>query len=172
MQSNWYAIQVRTGSEKRICDKIIGAVEPTLYQECFVPLAEYVVKRNGEYQKMIRPLFPGYLFVITDYIEQVSGQLFKIADFKRVLKSDNIFTPIEQEEADLLAGLYDDAYLVRLSKGIIVNSRVMVLSGPFQGREGLIKKIDRHRRTGLVEMTMMGRPMEIQIPLEIVEKIS
>ncbi len=121
---------------------------------------------------MIRPLFPGYLFVITDCIEQVSGQLFKIADFKRVLKSDNIFTPIEQEEADLLAGLYDDAYLVRLSKGIIVNSRVMVLSGPFQGREGLIKKIDRHRRTGLVEMTMMGRPMEIQIPLEIVEKIS
>ena len=77
-----------------------------------------------------------------------------------------------QEEADVIAGLYDDDYLVRLSKGMIVNSRVIVLSGPFQGREGLIKKIDRHRRIGLVEMTMMGRPMEIQIPLEIVEKVA
>ncbi len=171
MQSNWYAIQVRTGSEKMICEKIIQTVGADLYQECFVPLAEYIVKRAGTYQKMIRPLFPGYMFIITDCIEQVSAQLSKITAFKRVLKSDNIFTPIEQEEADLIAGLYDDTYLVRLSKGMIVNSRVMVLSGPFQGREGLIKKIDRHRRTGLVEMTMMGRPMQIQIPLEIVEKI-
>lgn len=171
MQSNWYTIQVRTGSEKMICEKIIQTVGVDLYQECFVPLAEYIVKRNGVYQKMIRPLFPGYLFIVTDCIEQVSAQLSKISAFKRVLKSDNIFTPIEQEEADLIAGLYDDTYLVRLSKGMIVNSRVMVLSGPFQGREGLIKKIDRHRRTGLVEMSMMGRPMQIQIPLEIVEKI-
>ena len=172
MQSNWYAIQVRTGSEKRICEKIIQAVDGNLYQECFVPLAEYIMKREGAYEKRIRPLFPGYLFIITDCIEQVSAQLSKISAFKRVLKSDNIFTPIEQEEADLIAGLYDEAYLVRLSKGMIVNSKVIVLSGPFQGREGLIKKIDRHRRTGLVEMTMMGRSMQIQIPLEIVEKIS
>ena len=172
MQSNWYAIQVRTGSEKMICEKIIQAVDNHLYQSCFVPLAEYIVKREGVYQKRIRPLFPGYFFIITDCIEQVSGQLSKISAFKRVLKSDNVFTPIEQEEADVIAGLYDDDYLVRLSKGMIVNSRVIVLSGPFQGREGLIKKIDRHRRIGLVEMTMMGRPMEIQIPLEIVEKVA
>ena len=137
-----------------------------------MPLAEYIVKREGVYQKRIRPLFPGYLFIITDCIDQVAAQLYKISAFKRVLKSDNLFTPIEQEEADLIAGLYDDAYLVRLSQGMIVNSRVLILSGPFQGREGLIKKIDRHRRIGLVEMSMMGRPMEIQIPLEIVEKIS
>ena len=87
------------------------------------------------------------------------------------MKSDNIFTPIEQEEVDLIAGLYGEEYLVRLSKGIIVDSHVIILSGPFQGREGLIRKIDRHRRTGLVEISMMGRPLQVQIPLEIVEKI-
>lgn len=172
MQSNWYAIQVRTGSEKLICEKVIQTVDTSLYEECFVPLAEYIMKRDSVYQKTIRPLFPGYFFIITDYIEQVAAGLSKISQFKRVLKSDNIFTPIEQEEADLIATLYDDDYLVRLSKGIIVNSRVMILSGPFQGKEGLIRKIDRHRRMGIIEMNMMGRPLQVQIPLEIAEKLS
>ncbi len=171
MQSNWYAVQVRTGSEKQLCEKIIQTVDAQLYTQCFVPFAEYLVKRDSVYQKRIRPLFPGYFFIITDQIEQVAAQITKIAQFKRILKSDNIFTPIEQEEADLIAGLYDEEYLVRISKGIIVDSRVIILSGPFQGREGMIRKIDRHRRTGLVEMSMMGRPLQVQIPLEIVEKI-
>ncbi len=171
MLSNWYAIQVRTGSEHLMCEKIHQFLNPSLYSECFVPLAEYITKRNGEYQKSIRPLFPGYFFIITDDIEQVAGGLTKITQFKRILSSDHIYTPLEQEEADLIAGLYDDAYLVRLSKGIIVNSKVLIHAGPFRGREGLIRKIDRHRRTGLVEMTMMGRPVQIQIPLEIVEKV-
>ncbi len=171
MQSNWYAIQVRTGSERQLCEKIVQTVDADLYSECFVPLAEYIIKKDSSYQKHIRPLFPGYFFIVTDYVEQVAAQISKISQFKRILKSDNIFTPIEQEEADLIAGLYDEEYLVRLSKGIIVDSRVIILSGPFQGREGMIRKIDRHRRTGLVEISMMGRPLQVQIPLEIVEKI-
>lgn len=172
MQSNWYAVQVRTGSEQLVCEKILRYVEGTLYYECFVPLAEYIVKRDAVYQKIIRPLFPGYFFIISDNIEAVAAQISKISQFKRILKSDNTFVPIEQEEADLIAGISDDEGVVKLSRGIIVNSKVMILTGPFQGREGMIRKIDRHQRTGLVEMSMMGRSIQVRIPLEIVEKIS
>lgn len=172
MQSNWYAIQVRTGCETLICEKVIRQLDPGIYRECFVPLAEYIVKKNAAYQKWIRPLFPGYFFIITDYVENVAAQLLQIPQFKRILKSGDVFTPIEQEEAMMISGLYDENYILRLSKGIVVNSKVLITSGPFQGREGLIRKIDRHRRLGFVELTVMGRPVEIRIPLEITEKIS
>lgn len=39
-----------------------------------------------------------------------------------------------------------------------------------QGLEGLIRKIDRHKRTATIEVEMFMRRMEVSIGLEIVEK--
>ena len=45
------------------------------------------------------------------------------------------------------------------------------MSGPLQGKEGYIKKIDRHKRRAFLEMPMFGRVQKIQVGLEIVAKI-
>ena len=58
-----------------------------------------------------------------------------------------------------------------MSEGIIEHSQVKVMSGPLMGKEGYIRKIDRHKRKAWLEMEMFGRTQSIQVGLEIVAKI-
>ncbi len=43
--------------------------------------------------------------------------------------------------------------------------------GPLQTLKGTIRKIDRHKRTAVVQMKMMGRLQDVTMGLEIVRKV-
>ena len=60
--------------------------------------------------------------------------------------------------------------MVPLSDGIIENSVTKIRSGPLKGKEGLIRKIDRHKRKAWLEVEMFWRKQEIEVGLEIVAK--
>lgn len=171
MYSNWYVVQVLAKNEYRLCSKINERVSRDLYTDCFVPQAEYIYKSNGLVEKRIRPLFPGYIFVITDNIEGFYDAFKKIEGFKRILKEGNYFTSISNEEAAFIAGVTDDEHSTSMSEGYILNSKVYVTSGPLKGREGAIRKIDRHKRIAAVEIPLMGQPRLVRMPLEIVSKL-
>ena len=47
---------------------------------------------------------------------------------------------------------------------------MIIQTGPLKGNEGLIKKIDRHKRKAWLELNLLGRTVETQVGLEIVEK--
>ena len=168
--SNWYVIQVLPKNEYRLCVKIKSRIIPDLFQDCFVPQAEYIFKSNGSYEKRIQPLFPGYIFVITDTIDAFYDELKKVDGFKRVLKEGDFFTPISKEEAAFIAGFTDDDYNIGMSEGYILDSKVYITSGPLLGREGVIKKIDRHKRLAIIELYFMGQPQLVRMPLEIVSQ--
>ena len=61
---------------------------------------------------------------------------------------------------------------VEMSIGIIEGDRVHIFEGPLQGMEGLIRKIDRHKRMAYLEVEMFGRMVEMRVGLEIIEKIT
>ena len=170
LYSNWYVIQVQPKSEYRLCTKIKGRIPKSLYKDCFVPQAEYLYKKDGVFEKLIRPLFPGYIFVSTDNVRDFYDSLKKIDGFKRILKSGEDFTPISSEEAGFIAGITDDDYNISLSAGFIIDSKITITSGPLIGNEGIIKKIDRHKRIGLIELNFMGQPQLVKMPLEIISK--
>ncbi len=171
MYSNWYVIQVLSNNEYRLCSKINNRIDRSLYAECFVPQAEYVYKSNGNVHTRVRPLFPGYIFVITDTVEDFYNRLRLIDGFKRFLKDGNFFTSITNEEAAFIAGVTDNEHSASMSEGYILDSKVYITSGPLMGKEGAIKKIDRHKRIALIEFSFMGNPVQIRMPLEIVSKL-
>jgi len=60
--------------------------------------------------------------------------------------------------------------LVGMSRGIIRNEELMVTSGPLKGRERLIRKIDRHKRTAQIEIPLAGDKRLVTVGLEIYKK--
>ena len=169
-ESNWYVIQVMTGTEERIAASIRQLLSSDFYELCFVPLQEMPFKKDGKYVTITRPLFPGYLFLITDNIDQVNTELWKLAGFTRILGTSGSFVPLSREEVEAFRGLADHNYNVSLSKGYILGDQITVTEGPLKGQEGRIKKIDRHKRTAIVEMPFLGKTTGVRVPLEIVEK--
>ena len=61
------------------------------------------------------------------------------------------------------------AGLIGLSQITVEEGKVMkVISGPLKGNEGLIKKVDLHRREATIELTLMGRKMDILLGIELI----
>lgn len=46
-----------------------------------------------------------------------------------------------------------------------------ILTGPLQGMEGYIRKINRHKRKAWVSIEMFGRSVDMEVGLEIIKKV-
>ena len=169
-QTNWYVIQVLTGSERAICRDLKEVIDDSLYEQCFVPMAEKQHRKDGKYTILKEPLFPGYLFIVSHDIEIISVEIRKIFKFKRILRTGDSFAALEPDEVKAFRSLANEDYNITMSKGFIVGDEITVTEGPLKGYEGRIKKIDRHKRTAFMELPFLGRDTRVRVPLEIVSK--
>lgn len=166
-----YVIQVAGGRETRVRD-LINKLLSEYVSDCFVPRREVKRKVGGEWTFVRETLFPGYLFVETSSIQQVSDRLSRVPAFTRLLgKSDEKIIPLSPDEVAWLTALMQPLdKVVEMSVGVIEGDRVVVTDGPLVGHEALISKIDRHKRLAWLDMHMFGGTKTIRVGLEIVRK--
>lgn len=81
----WYVGQVRSGHERKIVEKCRTMISKDVLQDCFIP--EYIRKKKymGSWHDVKDILFKGYIFMITDQIDQLNIELKKIPDFVKVI---------------------------------------------------------------------------------------
>lgn len=166
----WYVIQVFSGREnltKQMCQTL---VKDNAIRQCFIPFSEKKFKYKGKWITTQVVLFPGYLFIETEEKEELFFQLKKVPLFTKVLGLEYEMVALMEEEVRFITALMDENHTVKMSEGIIVGERVVVYEGPLQGREGLIKKVDRRKRLAVLEMELLGRTIDVTVGLEIVAK--
>lgn len=166
----WYVVQVRTGTEEDIqkqCEKLIS--EETL-ERSFIPYCEQMKRYHGKWHKETKILFPGYIFLVSPDKEKLFFQLKKVMGLTKLIGTGDEVVPLTEEEIHFLLEFGKDEQIVEMSEGIIENDQVIITRGPLKGHEGLIKKIDRHKRKAYLEMEMFGRKLETQVGLEVVVK--
>lgn len=167
----WYVMQVFTGKEetmKQLCQKKIE--DKTVLNDCFIPYYEETKRYLGQWHKLRKVLFPGYLFMITENVDALRNELIGISEFTKILGSDDGFLPLSDLEIALLRSFGGDDMIVGMSTGFIENERVQIIAGPLIGLEGLIRKIDRHKRKAILAVPMCGREIDVQVGLEILWK--
>lgn len=167
---NWYVLYVSGGKEARIVsflkDHEIKAFTPTM---------ERIHKKQGAYQKIVVPMFPNYIFIISELDQKdFNEELRKLKQLKsgiiKQLTYDNDGTSaLLPEEKDLLESLMDDCYLIRHSVGMMEGDRIIVTDGPLIGMESRIKRVDRHKRLAYLECELLGK--QVKISLEVIKKI-
>ena len=166
----WYVIQVRTGTEEEIKNQCLKVISPDVLEHCFIPYYESMKRYHGEWHKVKNVLFPGYVFLVSDGIEELYYGLKKVIGLTKLLGTGNEVVPLYKEEIQFLEDFGAEKESVGISKGIIEGEEVVVLDGPLKGYEGFIKKIDRHKRLAFLEIELMGRKVETQVGLEIMGK--
>ncbi len=166
----WYVMQVKTSTEENIklqCERVIPA---SVLERCFLPYYKERKHVQGEWKTFQKILFPGYVFVVTDELEKLYPCLRKVQGLTKMLGADKEIIPLSDREVTFLRRMGGEDLLVEMSEGIIEGGAVTVTSGPLMGMEGLIKRIDRHKRKAWLETDMFGRKQTVQVGLEIVEK--
>lgn len=166
----WYVIQVRTGTEEDIKIQCEKRIRPEIMERCYIPYYEKMRRYRGEWHMEQRLLFPGYVFIISDELEELFTGLKKVIGLTKLIGTGQEIVPLTEEEILLMQKLGNDDGLVELSQGIIQGGRTVITSGPLMGLEGCIRRIDRHKRTAQIELELMGRIVETQVGLEILEK--
>lgn len=77
MFDNWYVVQVRTGKEEEIVKKCQYYIDHDILIDCFIPITKKKKKYQGTWHIVDDILFKGYIFMITNQVEQLYTQLKK-----------------------------------------------------------------------------------------------
>ena len=167
----WYVIQVRSRAEEKIRKACEILISKEVLKECFIPKNKRMKKIKGNWMKIEEILFSGYVFLVSDDPDKLYLELKKVPDLTKMLGHVNgdIF-PLYDDEVAFLKSLGDDDHVVEISTGLIENDEVMITSGPLKGKEGIIRRIDRHKRIALIEVELFGKTTQAKVGLEIVSK--
>ena len=166
----WYVIQVRSGTEEKIKGQCLKVIDRKILEQCFVPYYEEKRKYQGSWHIEKRILFPGYVFMVSERLTDLSKNLHNVIGMTKLLGTGKEVVPLTEEEVNLLKRMGVGEKPVELSMGIIENGTVMIIDGPLAGMEGCIRKVDRHKRKACLQIEMFGRTIEMEAGLEIIKK--
>lgn len=169
----YYVIWTLTGKENIVRDEILAQIGQENKEKLHILTRERKQKYRGEWQMRKEKLFPGYLFMDLDatQVEPVREVLRRATEHAKVLKTGDELYPIHAQEEQLLRRLTGDTTNVAVSVGMIEGDKIIVREGPLVGMEGMIKRIDRHKRMAVLEVELFNRVSEVKVGLEIVEKV-
>ena len=162
-------MQVYTGMETDICEKCRERILEE-GEDIFIPLVERMTKVRGERTLAMSRLFPGYLFVETDRIEDFQMRLKEINYMTSVMKRGDKISTNNTEEEERLRRLCGDAHIARYSEGYIEGDTLIVTEGALKDFNGKVKKILRHKRLVVMEIPLLGRTVEVTLGLGVVSR--
>lgn len=165
----WYVMQVHTGTEEEICRQCRRKVMEK-GEEVFIMLAERMTKIRGQWTMITSRLFPGYVFVETEKIENFFIRLERIDAMTKILRTGEDMTPIHQEEESYFRLLGGDEHIVKYSEGYLEGEVLIVTSGAMKDYRGTVKRVLRHKRLVVLEVPLMGRTVEVTVGLGIVKR--
>lgn len=163
------------GYEQAITDKI-NQLSIEIEIEAFLPRVQKAFRRKGQVKVEEHLLFKNYVFIQTEleykqFLVFIEANIKSITGFIKLLKHDNEGTEsLYPQERQFLERFTNKAKVIEQSVGFIEGDTVVVLQGPLAGHESEIVKINRHKRTALLNISMFGENREIEIGLEIVSK--
>ena len=99
----WYVAQVNSGQEAAVRDMCKQMIDPDILQDAFLPEYETMRKTQGEWKRVRRMLFPGYLFMATDSVLTLLGELKKVPAATRLwdrMARRTRSPPLSEEEKD------------------------------------------------------------------------
>lgn len=133
----WHVIYTKPKNEKKVADQLqqIGV-------DVYCPLVTIVKQWSDRKKKVQMPLFNSYVFVnISEKEREIVFQVPGVVRYLFWLGKPAVVR--EEEIAALQEGLRETivSYEVR---GIKVGDMVPIPSGPFHGKEGIVKQINKN----------------------------
>jgi transcriptional antiterminator NusG len=170
---DYFVIQVKTRGE----DKYLRRAEVVLSgfdAKLVWPRRNLRIRRRGEWKDVVAPIFPSYLFLETEEVTPSLYERFRrIPGFYRFLMSNDNIIPLSKEDKELLNHFLSFGEIV--DKSLVTfdrNNRIKVVSGPLQGLDGLIVKVDRRKKRAKVKLDLYKDSFIIDFGFEALDNIS
>lgn len=173
---NWYILYVKSGLELTLVETLKSQLNPDVILP-FVLTKDRYFKQKGIMQLLKEICFPGYVFFESSldgeaFLRTILPKLKGIKYIGHFLDYGSNDMAMKKEEQAFFLSLCGANFHIGSSAGIIENNVIKILSGPLFQKENLIKKIDRHKRTALIETTLINAQFKLHLPLVIEKKVT
>ena len=168
----WYVLRAISGKENKVKEYIEGAlVTSTLFKEyvsqVLIPTEKVVSLRGGKRVIKERNMLPGYVLVECNLTDECYPLLRNIPNVLGFLSESKVSpkpAPVSQAEINKIIGNVDDTQVdTIMDETFLVGERVKVITGAFNGFEGVINEVSPEKRKLKVVVTIFDR----QTPLEL-----
>jgi transcriptional antiterminator NusG len=163
---SWYSLFVLTGKEEYV-EEWLRLYFDELIMTILIPKRKLTERKQGKVRQVLKKMFPGYLLIHTEMNDQIYYAMERIPNLIRVLNSGEAYTPIPDKELECTLRLLDEKGIVDYSNVYVVNSKLVVKSGPLLGMEGLIKSVDKRKKRAKIMVPFMGLEKEIDVGIEM-----
>ena len=165
MTGGWYVVRTKTGAEER-------AVWHLKNQgfEAYLPRYRKQIRHARKTQTVLRPLFPGYVFVSMDIGKQrwraINGTMGVIS----LVQFGDEPRPIPAAMVDAIRMREDGAGAIDVAPaGLKKGDRVRVREGAFAEYTALLEEVSDQKRVVLL-LDLMGRAVRLSVPAESLAK--
>jgi len=177
--SYWYIFFALTGREQHITNRLNQHFHNEAFTTftAFTPMLEVLFRNSGKVHKEMKIMFPGYVFIESElcsveFLQYASHLIRTSKDIIKILKyGDSDEIAIREDERTLLMLLCNDNHCIETSVGFAEGDRIYIEKGPLEGRESMIRKINRHKMEALIDLEIMGGLRRVAIGLEVLRKI-
>ena len=163
--SAWFAVRTRPRHEKVVKNHL-----DTSGIETFLPLSPQLRSWSDRRKVVEFPLFPGYLFVRTEWSAHARVRVFRAQGVLGFVGSQNEATPIPPHQIDAVRALLRAHIDCRPHEYLTAGQRVRVKDGALRGMEGILIRMAADRSL-IVSVDLIHRSVAIRLEGYEVEPI-
>jgi transcription termination/antitermination protein NusG len=157
----WYVVHTKSRHEYKVNS---GLLQKNL--TTFLPEIESWSKRKDRKKKISTPLFPGYLFVETVFLDnETKLEILKTPGAVRILgkKENSEPMPVPDDKIHAIKRFLDKKVEVFSLQYPKEGESARITSGPFAGIEGTVIKSDFAKEIFVVSIDLLNRAVAVKL---------
>lgn len=156
--TQWYLIQCKAKQELRAQDNL-----QRQGYHCFLPLYSVEKRRKGKYVEVIEPLFPGYLFIALNSIDDNWAPIRSTRGVQRIVAFAGVpvAVPTRVIEQLIEAEQQDN----RVNPVLKPGDKLRITEGPFKTLEAVFHSFNGEERV-FVLLDVMQKQHKLSIPVK------
>ena len=162
----WYVIRTKPKSEARARSYL-----EQLGIDTFLPWLETYQSNAGKPAKVCNPLFPNYLFVQFDLMQNYP--LVKWGKgVNKILGYGKFPTPIADEVVSAIKSRTDEKNIIKQASKLNKNDPIRIMSGPFKDLLGIFDRWVSDSERVRVLLNLIGYQPNVELHYSQLEKVS
>jgi len=173
---NWYVIRVQNNKERSVLEKLQNEIRLSNLADklgrTIIPTEKTVSIKNGKKIFKDKIVYPGYVFIetcakgeLTNILKSINGA----SGFVRTRSGDII--PMKDSEVRVILHEQEITDTKDFTNIYILDEEIEIIDGPFSTFKGKISKLDTEKERVSVQVSIFGRPTNVDLTFLQIKKI-
>lgn len=163
--AKWYIISCYSNQEDKVAEMIKQTVDANFLEDkvtdVLVPTQKKVQVKDGKKKEVNEKVFPGYVLVRMEMIDEVWTLIKNTEGVTRFIGSGKRPNPISQEEVESILA-YSKLTQPSFTANFAVGDAVKITDGPFKEFVGKISEINDAKGRVKVLLSVLGRETPVE----------